>query len=47
MAHQMEDICVFSVFCTVEGAFDAASRGITESKDAAPRDALMNGCGRV
>ena len=32
MVHQMKNLCVFSVFYCVEGAFDAASRGTPELK---------------
>ena len=46
MAHQMKNLCVFSVFHCVEGAFGASSGGTPKMKNGAPRDELQNGCGR-
>ena len=46
MAHQMKNLCVFSVFHCVEGAFGAASGGTPKMKNGAPRDELRNGRGR-
>ena len=46
MAHQMKNLCVFSVHDCVEGAFGAASGGTPKMKNGAPRDELKNGCGR-
>ena len=44
MAHQMKNLCGFSVFHCVEGAFGASSGG-TPMKNGAPRDELKNGRG--
>ena len=46
MAHQMKDLCGFSVFHCVEGAFGASSGGTPKMKNGAPRDELKNGRGR-
>ena len=46
MAHQMQNLCVFSVFHCVEGAFGAASGGAPKMKNGAPQDELKNGRGR-
>ena len=46
MAHQMKNLCGFSVFHCVEGAFGASSGGTPTMKKGAPRDELKNGCGR-
>ena len=46
MAHQMKNLCVFSVFHCVGGAFGAASGGTPKMKNVAPRDELKNGRGR-
>ena len=46
MAHQMKNLCVFSVFHCVEGAFGAASRGTPKTQNGAPRNELKNGRGR-
>ena len=46
MAHQMKNLCGFSVFHCVEGAFGASSGGTPKMKNAAPRDELKNGRGR-
>ena len=35
MAHQMKNLCGFSVFHCVEGAFDASSGGIPKMKNGA------------
>ena len=43
-AHQMTNLCVFSVFLCVEGAFGAASGGTPKLKGGAPQDELKNGC---
>ena len=43
MAHQMKNLCVFSVFQCVEGAFGAASRGYPKNENGAPQDELKNG----
>ena len=47
MTHQMKNLCGFSVFHCVEGAFGASSGGTPKMKNGAPRDELKNGCGRV
>ena len=47
MAHQMKNLCVFSVLHCVEGAFGASSRGTPKLKHGVPRDELKNGCGCV
>ena len=46
MAHQMKNLCGFSVFHCVEGAFGAPSGGNPKMKSGEPRDELKNGCGR-
>ena len=46
MAHQMKNLCVFSVFHCVEGAFGAASGGTPKMKNGAPQNELKNGRGR-
>ena len=46
MAHQMKNLCGFSVFHCVEGAFDASCGGTPKMKNGALRDELKNGCGR-
>ena len=46
MAHQMKNLCGFSVFHCVEGAFGASSGGTPKMKNGAPRDELKNGHGR-
>ena len=46
MAHQMKNLCGFSVFHCVEGAFGASSGGTPNMKNGAPRDELKNGRGR-
>ena len=46
MAHQMKNLCGFSVFHCVEGAFGASSGGTPKMKNGAPRDELKNGRGR-
>ena len=46
MAHQMKNLCGFSVFHCVEGAFGASSGGTPEMKMGPPRDGLKNGRGR-
>ena len=38
MAHQMRNLCVFSVFHCVEGAFGAASGGTPKMKKIGPRE---------
>ena len=45
MAHQMKNLCDFSVFHCVEGAFGASSGGTPKMKNGAPRDELKNGRG--
>ena len=45
MAHQMKNLCGFSVFHCVEGAFGASSGGTPKMKNGAPRDELKNGRG--
>ena len=47
MAHQMKNLCGFSVFHCVEGAFGASSGGTPKLKNGVLRDELKNGCGRV
>ena len=47
MAHQMKNLCGFSVFHCVEGAFGASSWGTPKMKNGAPRDELKNGRGRA
>ena len=42
MAHQMKNLCGFSVFHCVEGAFGASSGGTPKMKNGAPRDELKN-----
>ena len=46
MTHQMKNLCGFSVFHCVEGAFGASSWGTPKMKNGAPRDELKNGHGR-
>ena len=46
MTHQMKNLCAFSVFHCVEGAFGASSGGTPKMKNGAPRDELKNGRGR-
>ena len=46
MAHQMKNLCGFSAFHCVEGAFGASSGGYPKMKNGAPRDELKNGRGR-
>ena len=46
MAHQMKNLCGFSVFHCVEGAFGASSGGTPKRKNGAPRKELKNGRGR-
>ena len=46
MAHRMKNLCGFSVFHCVEGAFGASSGGTPKMKNGAPRDELQNGRGR-
>ena len=46
MAHQMKNLCGFSVFHCVEGAFGVSSGGVPKMKNGAPRDELKNGRGR-
>ena len=46
-SHQMQTLCVLSVFHCVEGAFDAASGGTPKMKNGAPRDEFKHGRGRV
>ena len=46
MAHQMKNLCGFSVFPCVEGAFCASSGGTPKMKNGAPRDEPKNGRGR-
>ena len=46
MAHQMKNLCVFSVFHCVEGAFGAAFGVTPKMKNGVPRDELKNGRGR-
>ena len=46
MTHQMKNLCGFSVFNCVEGAFGASSGGTPKMKNGAPRDELKNGRGR-
>ena len=46
MAHQMKNLCGFSVFLCVEGAFGASSGGTPKMKNGAPQDELKNGRGR-
>ena len=46
MAHQMKNLCGFSVFHCVEGAFGASSGGTPKMKNGALRDELKNGRGR-
>ena len=46
MAHQMKNLCVFSMFHCVEGALGVASGGTPKMKHGAPRDELKNGRGR-
>ena len=46
MAHQMKNLCGFSVFHCVEGAFGASPGGTPKMKNGAPRDELKNGRGR-
>ena len=43
MAHQMKNLCGFSVFHCVEGAVGASSGGTPIMKDGAPRDELPKG----
>ena len=43
MAHQMKNLCGFSVFHCAEGAFGASSGGTPKMKNGAPRDELKNG----
>ena len=45
MAHQMKNLCGFSVFHCVEGAFGASS-GYPNNEQWGPRDELKNGRGR-
>ena len=40
MAHQRNNLCVFSLFHCVEGAFDVSSRGTPKLKYGVPRDEL-------
>ena len=46
VAHQMTNLCGFSVFHCVEGTFGASSGGIPKMKNGAARDELKNGRGR-
>ena len=46
MTHQMKNLCGFSVFHCIEGAFGASSGGTPKMKRRAPRDELKNGRGR-
>ena len=46
MAQQMKNLCGFSVFHCVEGAFGASSGGAPKMKHGAPRDEPKNGRGR-
>ena len=46
MAHQMKNLCGFSVFHCIEGAFGVSSGGTPKMKNGAPRDELKNGRGR-
>ena len=46
MAHQMKNLCGFSVFHCVEGAFGASSGGSPKMKNGAPRDEPNNARGR-
>ena len=48
MAHQMKNLCGFSVFHCVEGGifFGASARGTPKMKNGAPRDELKDGRGR-
>ena len=46
MAHQMKNLCGFSVFHCVEGPFGASSGGTPKIKNGAPRDEPKNGRGR-
>ena len=46
MTHRMKNLCVFSVFHCVEGAFGAASRGTPKTKNGTLPDELKNGRGR-
>ena len=47
MAHQMQNLGVFSVFHYVEGAFGAASGGTPKIKNGVLREKVKNGRGRV
>ena len=47
MAHQMKNLCGFSVFHCVEGAFGASSMGTRKLQNGVLRDELKNGCGCV
>ena len=46
MAYQKQNLCVFSVFQSVEGAFGAAFGNTPKIKNGALRDKLKNGRGR-
>ena len=46
MAHQMKNLCGFSVFHCVEGGFGASSGGTPKMKNGAPQDEPKNGRGR-
>ena len=46
MTHQMRNLCNFSVFHCVEGAFDATSRGTRKLQNRERQGELRNGRGR-
>ena len=46
MAHQMKNLCGFSVFHRVQGAFGASSGGTPKMKNGALQDEVKNGRGR-
>ena len=47
MAHQIQNLCGFSMLHCVEGAFGASSGGTPKLKNGVPRDELKHGCGCV